>query len=169
MCPKFRTYPVLKHTKCHISTNMSHFLKLCLLYCPKFFALAPTNRWFAERNRLSGNTAMGTKFCQVKKLRKWQQNYFTQSSRIFITNCMFYVGQAVMCSSMEQKVWGSNFKPVESNAMLWTACHHCDSFLKRSCDACRHNDTNIGPVTHYMLRCNIASVYERFWLDFTYA
>ena len=56
MCPKFRTYPVLKHTKCHISANLSHFLKLCLLYCQKLFALAPTNRRFAERNRLGGNT-----------------------------------------------------------------------------------------------------------------
>ena len=58
MCPKFRTYPVLKHTKCHISTNLSHFLKLCLLYCQKLFALAPTNRRFAERNWLSGNTGL---------------------------------------------------------------------------------------------------------------
>ena len=57
LCPKFHTYPVLKHTKCHISTNLSHFLKLWLLYCQKLFALAPTNRRFAERNRLSGNTA----------------------------------------------------------------------------------------------------------------
>ena len=57
MCPKFCTNPVLKYTKCHISTNLSNFIKLCLLYCQKLFALAPTNRRFAEKNRLSGNTA----------------------------------------------------------------------------------------------------------------
>ena len=27
-----------------------------LLYCQKLFALTPTNRRFAEKNRLSGNT-----------------------------------------------------------------------------------------------------------------
>ena len=57
MCPKFRTNPVLKYTKCHISTNLSNFLKLCLLSCQKLFALATTNCQFAEKNRLSGNTA----------------------------------------------------------------------------------------------------------------
>ena len=57
MCPKFCTNPVLKYTKCHISTNLSNFLALCSLYCQKLFALAPTNRRFAEKNRLSGNTA----------------------------------------------------------------------------------------------------------------
>ena len=56
MCPKFCTNPVLKYTKCHISTNLSSFLKLCLLYCQKLFALAPTNRRFTEKNRLRGNT-----------------------------------------------------------------------------------------------------------------
>ena len=35
MCPKFRTNPVLMYTKRHISTNLSSFLKLCLLYCQK--------------------------------------------------------------------------------------------------------------------------------------
>ena len=56
MCPKFRTNPVLKHTKCHISTNLSNFLKVCFQYCRKLFALALTNRRFAEKNQLSGNT-----------------------------------------------------------------------------------------------------------------
>ena len=36
MCPKFCTNPVLMYTKCHISTNLSSFLKLCLLYCQKY-------------------------------------------------------------------------------------------------------------------------------------
>ena len=31
MCPKFCTNPVLNYTKCHLSTNLSNFLKLCLL------------------------------------------------------------------------------------------------------------------------------------------
>ena len=59
MCPKFRTNPVLKYTICHIPTNLSNFLKLCLsiLYCQKVFALAITNLRFAEKNRLSGNIA----------------------------------------------------------------------------------------------------------------
>ena len=56
MCPKFLTNPVIKYTRCHISTNLSNFLKLCLLYCQKLFVLAPTNCRFAEKNRLSGNT-----------------------------------------------------------------------------------------------------------------
>ena len=56
MCPKFWTNPALKYTKCHISTNLLNFLKLCFLHCKKLFALAPTNRRFAEKNRLSGNT-----------------------------------------------------------------------------------------------------------------
>ena len=30
MCPKFCTNPGLMYTKCHISTNLSSFLKLCL-------------------------------------------------------------------------------------------------------------------------------------------
>ena len=56
MCPKFHTNPVLKYTKCHISTNLSNFLKLRLLYSRNLFALASTNRRFAEKNRLGGNT-----------------------------------------------------------------------------------------------------------------
>ena len=55
LCPKGRPNPVSKYTQCHISTNLSNFLKLCLLYCQKLLALAPTNRRFAEKNRLSGN------------------------------------------------------------------------------------------------------------------
>ena len=55
-CPKFHTNPIFKYTKCHISTNLSNFLQLCLLYCQKLFVLAPTNHRFAEKNRLSGNT-----------------------------------------------------------------------------------------------------------------
>ena len=39
MCLKFRTNPVLMYTKCHISTNLSNFLKLCLLYCQKYLPL----------------------------------------------------------------------------------------------------------------------------------
>ena len=39
MCPTFHTDPVLKYTKCHISTNLSSFLKLCLLYCQKYLPL----------------------------------------------------------------------------------------------------------------------------------
>ena len=50
--------PPLKYTKCHISTNLSNFLKLCLLYCKKLFALAPINRRFAEKNWFSGNTSL---------------------------------------------------------------------------------------------------------------
>ena len=42
MCPKFCSNPVLKYTQSHISTKLSNFLKLCLLYCQKLFALAPT-------------------------------------------------------------------------------------------------------------------------------
>ena len=56
MCPKFRANPVLKYTKCYISTNLSNFLKLCLLYCQKLFALAPTDCRFIEKNWISGNT-----------------------------------------------------------------------------------------------------------------
>ena len=54
VCPKFHTNPVLKYTKCHISTSLSNFLKLCLLYCQKLFALAPTNCRFAEKIGLVG-------------------------------------------------------------------------------------------------------------------
>ena len=39
MSPKFRTNPVLMYTKYHISTNLSNFLKLCLLYCQKYLPL----------------------------------------------------------------------------------------------------------------------------------
>ena len=39
MCPKFCTYPVLKHTKSHISTNLLNFLRLCLLYCQNYLPL----------------------------------------------------------------------------------------------------------------------------------
>ena len=35
MCPKFRTNPVLKYTKCHISTNLSNFLKLLITLLQK--------------------------------------------------------------------------------------------------------------------------------------
>ena len=54
MCPKFCTNPVLKYTKCYISTNLSNFLKLRLLYCHNLFALAPTNQRFAEKISLVG-------------------------------------------------------------------------------------------------------------------
>ena len=56
VCPNICTNRVLKYTKCHISTNLLSFLKLCLPYCQKLFALAPTNRWLAEKNRTVGNT-----------------------------------------------------------------------------------------------------------------
>ena len=67
MCPKFCTNPVLKDIKCHISTNLSNFLKLCLLYCQKLFALAPINRRFAEKTRLSGNT--GSELTLQRRMR----------------------------------------------------------------------------------------------------
>ena len=56
--PKIRTNQILKYTKCHISTNLSNFLKLFLLYCQKLFALGPTNRRFVEKNRPSGNIVL---------------------------------------------------------------------------------------------------------------
>ena len=88
MCPKFCTNPVLKYTKCHISTNLSNFLKLYLLYCQKLFALAPTNRRFAEKNRLSGNTDLNTRpgnmiwhICRLNKsqsiLRRRLTDYYS--------------------------------------------------------------------------------------------
>ena len=39
MCPTFRTNAIFKYTKCYISTNLSSFLKLCLLYCQKYLPL----------------------------------------------------------------------------------------------------------------------------------
>ena len=68
MCPKFRTNPELKYTKCHISTNLSNFLKLCLLYFQKLFAVAPTNRRLAEKNQPRGNT--GCQIFTIKTLTK---------------------------------------------------------------------------------------------------
>ena len=62
MCPKFPTNPLLKYTKCLISTNLFSFLKLCLPYYQKLFALAPTNRRFAEKNRPSGNSDVLTAY-----------------------------------------------------------------------------------------------------------
>ena len=64
MCPKFCTNPVLKYTKCHISANLSNFLKLCLLYCQKLFALALTNCRFAEKKQLSGNAVYYESFLE---------------------------------------------------------------------------------------------------------
>ena len=58
MCPKFRTNPILKYTKYHISTNLLNFLKLCLLHCKKLFALAPTNRRLAEKIGLVGTLVL---------------------------------------------------------------------------------------------------------------
>ena len=39
MCPNFRTNRVLKYTKCHISTNLLSFLKLCLPCCQNYLPL----------------------------------------------------------------------------------------------------------------------------------
>ena len=39
LCPKFRTNPVLKYTKYHISTKLSSFLELYLLYRQKYLLL----------------------------------------------------------------------------------------------------------------------------------
>ena len=72
MCPKFRTNQVLKHTTCHISTNLSNFLKVCFQYCQKLFALALTNRRFTEKNQLSGNTGLlFTSYYDVNKRIKF--------------------------------------------------------------------------------------------------
>ena len=65
MFPKFHANPVLKYTKCYISTNLSNFIKLCLLYCQKLFALAAKNCRFSEKNRLSGNTERKIKFDKI--------------------------------------------------------------------------------------------------------
>ena len=90
MCPKFCTNPVLKYTQCHISTNLSNFLKLCLLYCQKLLALATTNCRFAEKNRLSGNTvayynfhnAVENKKIIFSKLQNAQVVFFHQMPEI---------------------------------------------------------------------------------------
>ena len=87
MCPKFRTNPVLKYTKCHISTNLSNFLKQCLLYCQKFFALAPTNRWFAEKNWLSGNT--GCKYVLDKAFVLSREKNLPNSKFVVLSNFYF--------------------------------------------------------------------------------
>ena len=39
MCPKYRSNPVLKYTKCHIPTNLSNFLKLCLQIAKNYLPL----------------------------------------------------------------------------------------------------------------------------------
>ena len=53
--PNFCTNQVYKYIfPCHISTNLLSFLKLCLPYCQKLFAHAPTNRWLAEKICLVG-------------------------------------------------------------------------------------------------------------------
>ena len=76
MCPKFCTNPVFKYTKCHISTNLSNFLKLHLLYCQNLFPIAPTNRRFAEKYRLRGNTGKEytnfTRKCEIDILSESQ-------------------------------------------------------------------------------------------------
>ena len=58
MCPKFHINAVLKYAKCHISTYLSNFLKPCFLYGQNLCALVPTNRRFAEKSRLGGNTGL---------------------------------------------------------------------------------------------------------------
>ena len=72
MCPSIHTNWVLKYTKCHISTNLLSFLKLCVRYCQKLFALAPTSRWLAEKNRPS----VGTLATSTITDRKIEQNSF---------------------------------------------------------------------------------------------
>ena len=70
MYPKFRTNPVLKYTKCHISTNLSNFLKLCLLpILQKIICPCSNKRRFAEKNRLSGNTALPHKKSHYQLLK----------------------------------------------------------------------------------------------------
>ena len=56
MYPKFHTISVSKYTKCHISTNLSSSLKLCLLYCQKYSPLYRQIAASLKKNRLSGNT-----------------------------------------------------------------------------------------------------------------
>ena len=58
MCPKFCTNAELKYTKCRVSTNLSNFIKPRLLYCQNLFALALTNRQFAEKNQLIQNSRL---------------------------------------------------------------------------------------------------------------
>ena len=83
----FRTNPVLKYTKCHISTDLLNFLKLCLLYCQKLFALAPTNRRFAEKNQLSGNTGTIYSFFQLRSVLLTWSNWLLH-------------GETTQCSSL---------------------------------------------------------------------
>ena len=68
MCPKFCTNPVYQIYAIKVY-QMPHFHKFVefskatfttryrIAYCQNLLALAPTNRQFAEKNRLSGNTA----------------------------------------------------------------------------------------------------------------
>ena len=40
MCPKFYARRVLPYIKCHVSTHLLTFLKLCLSYCQKLLEVA---------------------------------------------------------------------------------------------------------------------------------
>ena len=86
MCPKFDTNPIFKYTKCHISTNLLNFLKLCLLYCQKLFAIAPTNLRFAEKNRVSVNT--GTQYLYFATISDivFQENYINKLEVVCCAN-----------------------------------------------------------------------------------
>ena len=53
----YRFVPVLKYTKCHISTNLSSFLKQYLSYCQKLFAFQKIADSPTKKKRLRGNAA----------------------------------------------------------------------------------------------------------------
>ena len=83
MCPKFHTNPVLKYTKCHISTNLSSFPKLCLLYCQKYLPLLRQIADSLKKNWFSENTAWKYTCILHTKRFKYQKHHSAYSQLEF--------------------------------------------------------------------------------------
>ena len=71
------------------------------------------------------------------------------------------VGRAVMRSSLEREVWGSNLRPVKSNTVLPMVRHRCNISLKGAVQPGR-NDVAMGPTNSLHASAYYSDCNERF-------
>ena len=109
MCPKFRTNPVLMYAKRHISTNLSSFLKLCLLYCQKYLPLLQQIADSLKKIGLVGALVLGmlpfSVPCKRKKVRNFLQHFLTtfwqlQMAFLIFEIMAFLFGCSIQCNAI---------------------------------------------------------------------
>ena len=156
---------------CSKSYYFDLFLTTSEIYCnrikPTNSAVLYSNFVWSQNKRLKAFSLSQIKGCFDMKVKKILHTLFPLRLRtssefpiLWYRICAYrLVGQAVMRTSLEREIWGSNLGPVKSDKVLPTARHRCDISLKGAVLP-RRNGAEMAPQTRYTLRRKVASIIK---------